>query len=125
MKTEKKTAKEFVDRLGNVLVVGDYIVYANAAGRCSKTALGKIEAIYIVRDYRLNEAPQLRVLSIQDDTPGVFCFPYAKSVTLSETSRVIAYAARLLSKEMRAIFDAGDLKESWSERIDRRRGSTN
>src|SRR4051812_4564331 len=90
-----KDTNVFVDRHGNEIRAGDFIVYANATGRSSKTAVGQIEVVAFVHSQSWNEdspmVPQLRVLSVQDDT-WAHGMPYAKSVTLSVTERVLKYS---------------------------------
>ncbi len=68
---------EYVDRLGNHIRPGDWVVYGRNLGRCATTALG-------------------RVVEVKPKTPsyqGFYNRPRAKRVTLQEVDRVLLYEA--------------------------------
>lgn len=54
----------FIDKAGQEVRVGDYIVYGHALGRCAALKFGKVLKIETVKDYR-EECWRIRVLGIE------------------------------------------------------------
>jgi hypothetical protein len=104
----------FIDRHGNVILVGDTVVYGNSLGRCSKTAVGMVLRIYTVPDpwYKGpgRRAIHMRICSVQDDVGFASNGPYAKDVTISQSERVLKYPNNLLSHTTRLILERGEDK---------------
>lgn len=90
------------------------IVYGNHAGRCAKTAIGKVINIYSVPSNRGYLAPagerhtRMRVCSIQDDTGYRKDRAYAKNVNLLELERVIKYPKQFVSNKIAEALEIGE-----------------
>jgi hypothetical protein len=108
-KDPRTEVDSFVDRMGNVIKPGDTIVYANAIGRASKTAVGMVLKIYEAEGRWKSEVTNvtMRVVSIQGD---MYDRAEAKEVTLTETDRVLRYSESLLTEDLLKMLVRGELK---------------
>ena len=81
-------------------------------GRCAKTALGRVTAIFerpdrVYRDgaYVETMVPSVQVDSLQDDVGFRKDRMKVKRVTLRETERVLKYEAKLVSSKVKRLFE--------------------
>lgn len=85
----------WTDRNGNVVRVGDGVVYGNSIGRCAKTAFGIVQRIAQTPEGWGGEGQKwkvvIQVLSIQDEHIKYRDATHTQSVWLQEVDRILWY----------------------------------
>ena len=87
----------YLDREGNSIKVGDYIVYGNNLGRCAQTALGRVTRIVEKPKFAWSRTSEkvksIQIVSVQDKWGDA----YPKKVWIQEVDRVLKYPVTLVS----------------------------
>jgi len=104
-----------LDKLGHVIMVGAYIAYGHALGRCAGLRVGKVLAITKVRGRWESEGIHFRVIGVEDDYVGGVLeksgLPHYQ-LRLCERVGTLQFAERII------VLDAERVPQAYKELLD-------